>query len=242
MRRILRHRPSPVMVVAFIALSVALAGTATALPGRNAVKKGDIARSAVTSRNIARSAVRSNHIKSRKRHEVEDRPASDRLLARRLERPDRRQHPGVEPRDRAQRDQRRQRCQGQRSRRSEVLLQSAGDHGFGFCSGVGGPDAQRRLQQRHELECQRDDDGEWRDHPLGWNVEHRRSRQEQDFYVENNDFNVGNTFDPLDNATTGSTSLEGSLVYVRQDGGIVTASFSGAGEQRHCTFAGTVTG
>ena len=40
MSRILRHRPSPAMVVAFIALSVALAGTATALPGRNTVKKG----------------------------------------------------------------------------------------------------------------------------------------------------------------------------------------------------------
>ena len=47
MSRILRRRPSPAMVVAFVALCVALAGTASALPGRARVKKDDIARAAV---------------------------------------------------------------------------------------------------------------------------------------------------------------------------------------------------
>ena len=47
MSRILRRRPSPAMVVAFVALCVALAGTANALPGKSRVKKDDIARAAV---------------------------------------------------------------------------------------------------------------------------------------------------------------------------------------------------
>src|SRR5688572_8500092 len=65
MSRLLRHRPSPAMVVAFVALCVALAGTATALPGRNKVRSDDIARGAVRASDIARSAVRSGHIRSR---------------------------------------------------------------------------------------------------------------------------------------------------------------------------------
>ena len=65
MSRMLRRRPSPSMVVAFIALCVALAGTATALPGRARVKKDDIARAAVRSAHIKSRAVQSKHIKSR---------------------------------------------------------------------------------------------------------------------------------------------------------------------------------
>jgi hypothetical protein len=65
MSRILRRRPSPSMIVAFIALCVALAGTATALPGRARVKKDDIARAAVRATHIKSRAVQSKHIKSR---------------------------------------------------------------------------------------------------------------------------------------------------------------------------------
>jgi hypothetical protein len=53
------------MVVAFVALCVALAGTATALPGRARVKKDDIARAAVRAVHIKSRAVQSKHIKSR---------------------------------------------------------------------------------------------------------------------------------------------------------------------------------
>jgi hypothetical protein len=56
MRRILR-RPSPAMVVAFIALVLAVTGTATALRGSNTVFKDDIARNAVGKSEIRRSAV-----------------------------------------------------------------------------------------------------------------------------------------------------------------------------------------
>jgi hypothetical protein len=65
MSRMLRRRPSPSMVVAFVALCVALAGTATALPGRARVKKDDIARAAVRAVHIKSRAVQSKHIKSR---------------------------------------------------------------------------------------------------------------------------------------------------------------------------------
>ena len=65
MSRILRRRPSPSMIVALVALSVALAGTATALPGRARVKKDDISRAAVRSVHIKSRAVQSKHIKSR---------------------------------------------------------------------------------------------------------------------------------------------------------------------------------
>jgi hypothetical protein len=65
MSRILRRRPSPSMIVALVALSVAMAGTATALPGRARVKKDDISRAAVRSVHIKSRAVQSKHIKSR---------------------------------------------------------------------------------------------------------------------------------------------------------------------------------
>jgi hypothetical protein len=65
MSSLFRRRPAPSMVVAFIALCVALAGTATALPGRARVKKDDIARAAVRAVHIKARAVQSKHIKSR---------------------------------------------------------------------------------------------------------------------------------------------------------------------------------
>jgi hypothetical protein len=64
MRRLLRH-PSPGTVLAFIALVVALAGTATALPGRNQVKRDDIAANSVLSRHIRNGQVNSADIRNR---------------------------------------------------------------------------------------------------------------------------------------------------------------------------------
>ena len=67
MTRIRSFRPSPAMVVALVALSVALAGTASALPGHNRVKRDDIARNAVQSSDIRKDAIRTRHIK---KHQV----------------------------------------------------------------------------------------------------------------------------------------------------------------------------
>jgi hypothetical protein len=54
--RRLRRLPSPALVLAFIALCAALAGTAAALPGKNSVKSDDIASDAVLPRHIAKGA------------------------------------------------------------------------------------------------------------------------------------------------------------------------------------------
>jgi hypothetical protein len=66
MRRIVR-RPSPAMVVAFIALLLALGGTATALRGSNTVFKDDIRRNAVgrseiLTNGVGKSEVRTNGV------------------------------------------------------------------------------------------------------------------------------------------------------------------------------------
>jgi hypothetical protein len=65
---------------------------------------------------------------------------------------------------------------------------------------------------------------------------------EQDFYVEDDVFNDGESFDPLDDAVTGSTSLEGNLVYSRPDGEVVQASYLAEEAPGQCIFAGSATG
>jgi hypothetical protein len=64
MRRILKHRPSPAMVVAFIALLAAVSGTAVALPGKNTVDSGDIRKGAVKRADIARNAVNGGKVQN----------------------------------------------------------------------------------------------------------------------------------------------------------------------------------
>jgi hypothetical protein len=55
--RLKSFKPSPAMVVAFVALLAALSGTAIALPGRNTVDSGDLRRGAVKNPDLARNAV-----------------------------------------------------------------------------------------------------------------------------------------------------------------------------------------
>src|SRR5688572_4787529 len=51
------QRPSASLMVAFVALAIALGGTAVALPGKNKVATDDIKKSAVTSKKIKDGAV-----------------------------------------------------------------------------------------------------------------------------------------------------------------------------------------
>jgi hypothetical protein len=51
------RRPSPALIVAIVALVAALAGSAIALPGKNSVKKNDIAKNAVVSKAIKNDKV-----------------------------------------------------------------------------------------------------------------------------------------------------------------------------------------
>jgi hypothetical protein len=241
MTRIFRHRPSPAMVVAFIALSVALAGTATALPGRNAVKKGDIARSAVTSRTIARSAVRSNHIKSRNvtRSKIAQRAidsslvGSDALTGSNIQESSLATVPNATNADNAAK------VNGLGVQkfffRAPAVTASAPVLTVGGLTLNAGCNSGTNLSVSATTTV-----SDAIIHSGGtWNPGGATGKE---FHVEDSSFSVGATFDPLDNATTGSTSLEGSLVYATQDGGIVTASFLAQESGGSCTFAGTATG
>jgi hypothetical protein len=64
----------------------------------------------------------------------------------------------------------------------------------------------------------------------------------QSFYVADDMFNPGSTFDPLQNGTTGSDNLNGTLVYAQPDGGVVTVAFLADESPALCVFAGTVIG
>ncbi len=64
MSRFISRRPSPALAVAFVALLAALSGTAVALPGKNSVKKDDIASGAVNSSDIRNNAVTSTDVRN----------------------------------------------------------------------------------------------------------------------------------------------------------------------------------
>ena len=65
----------------------------------------------------------------------------------------------------------------------------------------------------------------------------------QTFYVEDDAFDIGDPpFDVLQDGTTGSTNLNGTLVYVRPDGVVVTVSFLAEETASNCVFAGTAAG
>jgi hypothetical protein len=63
MKWIRNRRPSPALVISVIALGLALAGTAGALPGRNSVKSNDIARGAVRAGDLGAVVVRTEPIR-----------------------------------------------------------------------------------------------------------------------------------------------------------------------------------
>jgi hypothetical protein len=58
------RRPSPAMGVAFLALILAVSGTAVALPGKNTVDSGDLKRGSVKGPDIARGAVTSTKLRN----------------------------------------------------------------------------------------------------------------------------------------------------------------------------------
>lgn len=56
------RRPSPALLVSVLALVAALAGTASALPGKNTVSRNDIKKNAVGGKQIAKDAVKSSDL------------------------------------------------------------------------------------------------------------------------------------------------------------------------------------
>jgi hypothetical protein len=241
MKLLLRNRPSPSMIVAFTALCVALAGTATALPGRNKVRSDDIARNAVRSSDIGPKAVRSKHIRGRNvtRSKIARRAVNselvgtDALTGANILESSLAAVPNAANADNA----------------AKVNGLSVQKFSFRGAPGAGLPAVLNLGGLALNAACNAGPalsvsvtttvsgatihaGGNWKS----------VSPNEQDFYVEDDAFNVGDTFDPLDDTSTGSTDLEGSLVYVRQDGGLVTASFIAEESGGSCTFAGMAIG
>src|SRR5688572_29591022 len=58
------RRPSASLVVSFIALVIAISGTAVALPGKNKVETNDLEKKAVTAKKIASKAVTTKKLKN----------------------------------------------------------------------------------------------------------------------------------------------------------------------------------
>jgi hypothetical protein len=240
MHYVWRHRPSPAMVVAFIALCVALAGSASALPGRNKVKKGDIARSAVTSRTIAKGAVRTRAIRSRNvtRSRIalkaidSSRVGSDALTG------------------------------------ANILESSLGTvPSATAASNVNGLSLEKFFYREAHLPSMTrvlNFGGLVLDAACNFGILNVHARTnvsgatihaggtwsrvqgaEQDFYSEDDDFNVGETLNPLDDltaTTTANSNLQGSLTYTRQDGGVITATFLAEQSSSLCLLAGTAVG
>ena len=64
MRKFLtKHRPSPALVIAFVALFAAIGGTSIALPGKNSVDGNDLRKNVVKNKNIKKNAVTGAKIK-----------------------------------------------------------------------------------------------------------------------------------------------------------------------------------
>jgi hypothetical protein len=65
----------------------------------------------------------------------------------------------------------------------------------------------------------------------------------QSFYVEDDPFDIGDPpFDILQDGTTFSSNLNGTLVYSKPDGGVVTVSYLAEETATGCVFAGSATG
>jgi hypothetical protein len=235
MGRLRIQRPSPSMIVAFVALCVALAGTASAIPGRNRVKKDDIARNAVRSRNIARDAIRSRHIKKRNvtrtkiaRNAIDsDLIATDAITGADILESSLATVPNATNATRV----------NDRSL-SKVFFRAPGGAALANVLTLGGLSLNASCGAGTQLAVSANT-------TVAGAVVHAGGTWNGgagNYYVEDNDFNVGESFDPLDEATTGSSSLEGNLVDARADGAVVEVSYLAQETAGQCLFAGAATG
>lgn len=232
----MRNRPSPAMIVAFIALCVALAGTATALPGRNKVRSDDIARGAVHSSDIAPKAVRSKHIKGRSvtRSKIANRAINSALVGTDALTGENILESSLATVPKATSAESADKVNGLSVQK--FSFRGAPGKSQPAALNLGGLALNAACNTGPALSVSATTT------VSGAIVHSGGSWSTGSFYVEDDAFNVGDTFDPLDDATTGSTNLEGHLVYVREDGGVVTASFIAEESGGNCTFAGTAVG
>ena len=231
MTRILRRRPSPAMVVAFAALCVALAGTASALPGKSRVKKDDIARAAVRAQHIYSNAVRTKHLRARnvtrskiaRRAINSDLVGQDALTGQNIVESSLSTVPNS----------------------SKVNNRSVEKIAFVAAAGTAATPALNLNGLTLSAACNA---GPALSVAAGtavgasWIHAGGTHGAAGPYYIGDDAFNVGDSFDVLQNATTGSTGLRGTLTYVRPDGELVTADFLAQETATGCVFAGTAIG
>jgi hypothetical protein len=239
MSRILRRRPSPSMLVAFIALSVALAGTATALPGRARVKTDDISRAAVRAKHIKSRAVQSKHIKSRavtrskiaKRAVSSNEVGQDALTGTNIVESSLGTVPNASNATNAGnaaavngRSVEKMAFVVPRGTGPTTILSLNGLTLTGSCSAGGDLTVPASTSVNgvfiHAGGL----------HTAGGN-----------YYIEDDTFSIGESVDVL-GAAPGGSNLQGTLTYARTDGTVVTATFLAEETATGCVFAGTATG
>jgi hypothetical protein len=233
MSRILRQRPSPAMVVAFVALCVALAGTASALPGKNRVKKDDIARAAVRAQHIYSNAVRTKHIRARNvtRSKIARRAINSDLVGQ----------------DALTGENVVESSLGTVPNASKVNNRSVERFGWIVPPGTGPTDVLNLNGLKITASC-----------PAGTppplsvtattsvsgSVIHSSGAYSNTSAYHRGDeaFDVGDVFDMLANAQSASDDLAGTLTYVRPDGEVVTVTYLAERRLTACVFAGSAIG
>ena len=239
MSRILRRRPSPSMIVALVALFVALAGTATALPGRARVKKDDIARAAVRSVHIKSRAIQSKHIKSRAvtRSKIARRAVSssevgqDALTGTNIVESSLSTVPTATSATNAAT------VNGRTVEKISFL--APGGTGATTVLSLNGLTLVATCAAGPGLSVVANTS-------VAGALIHSggiRITGPSGYYNEDDSFNPGDSFDVL-TAPTGGSDVQGTLTYVRADGGVVTATYLAEEDPpgNRCVFGGTATG
>jgi hypothetical protein len=243
MSRILRRRPSPSMIVALVALFVALAGTATALPGRARVKKDDISRAAVRSVHIKSRAILSKHIKSRAvtRSKIAKRAISssevgqDAITGTNIVE----SSLGTVPTATNATNAGNAATVNGRTVEKMSFLVPGGTgpttvlslNGLTLVATCAGGPALSVVANTS----------------VGGALIHsggNHTTAGSSHYNEDDSFNPGESFDVLRGSITGGSDVEGTLTYARSDGGVVTATYLAEEDPpgNRCIFAGTATG
>ncbi len=231
MSRITKRRPSAAMVVAFLALCVALAGTASALPGKSRVRKDDIARAAIRYYHIYSNAVRTKHIRARNvtRSKIARRAIDSDLVGR----------------DALTGENIVEASLSTVPNASTVNSRSVGKIAFVAVAGTAAAPVLNLNGLVIYAGCGAGPvlgvtatttvSGSW----IHAGGTHGGAGN---YYTADDAFNVGDTFEVLQNGVTGSTGLRGTLTYVRPDGEVVTADYMAQETATGCVFAGSAIG
>jgi hypothetical protein len=219
-----------------VALCVALAGTASALPGKSRVKKDDIARAAVRAQHIYKNAVRTKHIRARnvtrskiaRRAVNSDLVGQDALTGVNIVEASLGTVPSA-------------------TNAGKVNNRTVERFGWIVPPGTGPADVVNLNGLKITASC-----------PAGTppplsvtattsvsgSVVHSSGGYSNTAAYHRGDesFDVGDVFDMLANAQSASDDLAGTLTYVRPDGEVVTVTYLAERRLTACVFAGSVIG